>query len=565
MTRIQFRVLYREFLFRVVDLEVLAPDGDMSKLLGQFAGLLIFCSLWLTPIAGLASTADQRNRLLGMMLMWTAQHFLIATTMLAVGLFAVMSWESTFPDRRDVLVLSPLPIRARTLLFAKLAAVATALSITVSTLNSLTGLLLPFGFASRGGAMHVVRAFGAYWITQFAAGLFIFCLVLAVQGLAQLLPRQAFLRISSWLQTGFFVLMVTVYFLQPPFTELQDLLANARALRWVPSYWFFGLFQQLNGLALPQLAFLAHRAWAGLSIATGGAAAAYLICYLRTLRRIAEQPDILPRRRGLHWLPPFGDSLQTAVAHFSVRTLLRSRSHRVMLTFYLGIGLGLALYISHTPEVYERASSFGDWYRLNAPLLMASAPTMCAAIVGTRVVFSMPLDARANWIFRMMPGADITRCLAASRRLLYALSLAPAWLACAALFFWLWPWRIAAEHLAVLAALGTFVAELSLFHFHKIPFTCSYLPGKTRFNMALVYLALFLFVTQWAADREMAALGDSALFAITLGVVVTSAALARWRTSAAGHSENGQVHFDETPDPAVITLDLHQDGVTTMQ
>ena len=44
-----------------------------------------------------------------------AQHFLIATTMLVVGLFAVLSWETTFPDQRDVLVLAALPVRARTI------------------------------------------------------------------------------------------------------------------------------------------------------------------------------------------------------------------------------------------------------------------------------------------------------------------------------------------------------------------------------------------------------------------------------------------------------------------
>ena len=44
MTKLQFRVLYREFLFRMVDLELLSAQGDMSKLLGQFAGLLIFIS-----------------------------------------------------------------------------------------------------------------------------------------------------------------------------------------------------------------------------------------------------------------------------------------------------------------------------------------------------------------------------------------------------------------------------------------------------------------------------------------------------------------------------------------
>jgi hypothetical protein len=564
MTRIQFRVLYREFLFRVVDLELLASQGDTNKLLGQFAGLMIFCSLWLSAIAAVASGPNRHNPLLGMLYAWMAQHFLIATTMLAVGLFAVMSWETTFPDRSDVLILSPLPVRARTLLSAKVAAVATALSITVAALNLFTGLLLPWGFAS-GGATHVIRAFGAWWATQFAAGLFVFCSVVTVQGLVQLLPRQVYLRVSSWLQAAFFILLLTVYFLQPPFSEVQDLLSNERALRWIPSYRFFGLFHQLNGAMLPQLAFLAPRAWTGLGAALCGAAAAYLISYFRTLRMIAEQPDIVPGRRGLHWLPRFGDSLQTAVAQFSVRTLLRSRHHRVLLMFYLGIGLGLAMFISHTPEVYLRASGFGEWYRLNGPLLMASCLIMCAAVLGTRVVFSLPLEMRANWIFRMMPRAGVTRCLAASRCSLYALAVAPIWLVSAALFFRLWPWRVAAEHLLLLATLGAIVAELCLHRFHKIPFTCSYLPGKTQFNMALVYLGLFLLVTEWAADREMAALGSAALYGTTSCVLVTVALLTRWRTAAAARSEEGQVQFEEVPDPAVFALDLHRDGVTTIQ
>ena len=44
----QFRVLYREFLFRVVDLELLAPQGDIAKLLGQFAAVLLFQSFALS-------------------------------------------------------------------------------------------------------------------------------------------------------------------------------------------------------------------------------------------------------------------------------------------------------------------------------------------------------------------------------------------------------------------------------------------------------------------------------------------------------------------------------------
>ena len=43
----QFRVLYRQFLFRMVDFELLSAQaqGDMSKLFGQVASLLIWLSL----------------------------------------------------------------------------------------------------------------------------------------------------------------------------------------------------------------------------------------------------------------------------------------------------------------------------------------------------------------------------------------------------------------------------------------------------------------------------------------------------------------------------------------
>ena len=134
----QFRVLYRQFLFRMVDLELLSADakGDMSKLFGQFAALLIFVSIGPVGRRARASAGS------GLVLEWSGVHFMIATTMLVVGLFAILSWDSTFPDRRDVMVLAPLPVRSRTIFFAKVAAVATALSVTVATLHMLRRLRL---------------------------------------------------------------------------------------------------------------------------------------------------------------------------------------------------------------------------------------------------------------------------------------------------------------------------------------------------------------------------------------------------------------------------------------
>jgi hypothetical protein len=43
----------------------------------------------------------------------------------------------------------------------------------------------------------------------------------------------------------------------------------------------------------------------------------------------------------------------------------------------------------------------------------------------------------------------------------------------------LWSWRPAAMHLFLLALLAIILADVALWGFRKIPFTCSYLPGKS--------------------------------------------------------------------------------------
>lgn len=146
MQRLQFRRLYREFLFRTIDIEVLAPQGNMSKLLGQFAALLLLFSFWvLLPAVLMTDGPPSEMTLLASL---TTEHLLIATTMLVTGIFAVLSWETMFPDRRDVLVLAPLPIRTRVLFAAKIAAVISALGVTVVCLDVIPGLVAPFTLSS---------------------------------------------------------------------------------------------------------------------------------------------------------------------------------------------------------------------------------------------------------------------------------------------------------------------------------------------------------------------------------------------------------------------------------
>ena len=47
LAKVQFRTLYRVFLLRVVDLELLSADGDPSRLIRQFVTIFTTVSFFL--------------------------------------------------------------------------------------------------------------------------------------------------------------------------------------------------------------------------------------------------------------------------------------------------------------------------------------------------------------------------------------------------------------------------------------------------------------------------------------------------------------------------------------
>ena len=120
---LQFRVLYRQFLLRVIDLEALSIEADVTRLLGQMAGILILYGV--LTMMGLLMDVGRVQLTPGgdmLALLWRTQHNFLSMTMLVAGLMAVISWDQIFPDRRDVMILGALPVRSLTILLAKIAA-----------------------------------------------------------------------------------------------------------------------------------------------------------------------------------------------------------------------------------------------------------------------------------------------------------------------------------------------------------------------------------------------------------------------------------------------------------
>ena len=305
------------------------------------------------------------------------------------------------------------------------------------------------------------------------------------------------------------------------------------------------------------LAARAARAWTGLGISIATASVAFLLSYHRTLSKIVEQPDIVPRSPWLHRSPSFGNGIETAITYFSLRSLRRSSPHRVLLAFYAGLGFAITILFLKTPLVQElSASSPGSsWHQATLPLLATSFVMICACIVGVRVVFRIPLELRANWIFRITQSRPPSEYFAAVRRAVYIVALAPVWIAAAALVLVLWPWYQALGHLAVLLLLGAILVELWMNDFNIIPFACSYLPGKTNLHITfLLCLMLGLNAIYWSAGFERQALSDPGKFLwmiVLLGIALAFA----WRRRAR-FSAGMELQYHEELPPVITSLGL---------
>jgi CubicO group peptidase (beta-lactamase class C family) len=415
---------------------------------------------------------------------------------------------------------------------------------------------LSLAMVDMGASRNVLRWFAAYWITMTLAGAFVFCCVLGVQGIAaQVLPRPLFLRVSGVLQMAAFCLFVGVYFFQPKlpgFDSFTDAASRDVLMRY-PTCWFLGLFHQLNGSMHPALAPLAWRAWIGLAVAVATTASAYGLAYMRTMRKIVEQPDIVPATGGWR-LPALGGGSATALAYFSVRSLARSRQHRVILAFYLGVALALTIWLAKMPAAKTAPAE--------AQAIAASLVLLGFWIFGARVVFALPLELRANWIFRALPLGAGRAAHAGRRRALMAIALAPAVTIAAAVFLSTWPWRMAVAHFAVLVLVGATMVELCAAGPQKIPFACSYLPGKSNIHMGFWGCVVFLsFGVIWLANQEAQVLHDWRSTAVMLGGLAAAAALARWLGQRSAGGDFAELRFEDLPGDAVQKIGIGSAGI----
>jgi len=126
------------------------------------------------------------------------------------------------------------------------------------------------------------------------------------------------------------------------------------------------------------------------------------------------------------------------------------------------------------------------------------------------------------------------------------------WVITAVVCFRQWPWQAAAGHLVILAFIGLILAEVCLHGFLKIPFTCSYIPGKSPVHLAILGAILLLNFLTLSVRYERDVLADARLAAAAIAGLGSLWLLARWRTNLSSRSD-GEVLFEDT-DPETIQV-----------
>jgi hypothetical protein len=189
---------------------------------------------------------------------------------------------------------------------------------------------------------------------------------------------------------------------------------------------------------------------------------------------------------------------------------------------------------------------------VNFPLLVASILMLSASWLGVRTVFALPFDLRANWLFPIIP-PEPPMALAAVRAALLTLSGVPVLVTTAAVMC-PWPVRFTLEHVLLLGLAGSILADASLRGFHKIPFTCGYLPGKSKVHMVFWFGVIPLIILiHKAAELEQSALANPANYCLIAGGLAVTAVAARIAANAGVESA---LQFEESPAGDLVGLGL---------
>jgi hypothetical protein len=122
--------------------------------------------------------------------------------------------------------------------------------------------------------------------------------------------------------------------------------------------------------------------------------------------------------------------------------------------------------------------------------------------------------------------------------------------------FHYFPWRQAVYHLAYGLTLSVVMMELLFLSYRKVPFTCSFYPGKVNLvGLLVIYVLGFTTYSEWMARLEVWMYGSVLATSIFYGAAaVVLILLGIWRQTLL--KETTSVNYEDIDESSIRTLGL---------
>ncbi len=550
-------LLTRTFFGRFFESDLLPPGLPQVQLLIWGIAFLTAPGYLLSFVFAINYGAVPRAQLPDVVL--GHQLLFVMFGMVALGAVALIIWEGVFPDRRDVRILGVLPLSSRTHVVARIGALGAVAGLFCIGVNLPSALIYGLTLWAHDVAAGALRAMAAHLIALSLGGVFTFFLLIVVQGIIlTVFGRRTARRLAFLVQLLFVTVLLQAALFVPALGERVQAAFHGRSdtmVEFLPAAWFLALYSAMAGTSRPGPSGYALTAVGATAVTVILATALMAASYTRLARMALETAErhTPTRSRTLRRMSSAVASLvvrspiEHAVSGFTLATLSRSRTHLTLLATYVGVGAALVL-SALLPLIGK-----GGTGALAAPTAtVLSVPLVLYFVVlgGLRVLVAIPTDIKANWAFRLYaPDDRLVETISGVRTAFVMSTVAPIAVAAGIVGVLLWGGRTGLTHGLFTGAAGLLLVDVLLLGLRKIPFTCTYYPGRSRARTMWPFYGLAFSVYAYSlAALEATLLDRPRLFIVVVAVVtVLVAGFAQLRRQNL-HGPPGLTYEEQDPD-----------------
>jgi hypothetical protein len=174
--------------------------------------------------------------------------------------------------------------------------------------------------------------------------------------------------------------------------------------------------------------------------------------------------------------------------------------------------------------------------------------------VGIRATSQIPVSIEANWIFRLVEIVDKKHYLIGFKKGIISFMILPLFVMLFVFYSILWGWMIALFFCLYGFVVSCLLVEIVFINHRKVPFACTYLPGKGKMHIFwIVYLvSLIIYVSIMSSvgyELLLNPTGFFSFFAIALILFI----MIRFVQNRV-FFQDAYIIYEEEPEPVLLTL-----------